>query len=355
MTASNSDPQATDQSESDRVSTDLDDDLLPPEDNAEGPVESVQFANVPLERVGQRLDKVLVELFPDYSRSRLQTWTDQGHVLLDGRQPKRRDKVMGGESVELRVPAATDEEWGPEEIPLDVVYQDDALLVINKPAGMVVHPGAGNYGGTLLNGLLHYAPELAAVPRAGLVHRLDKDTTGLLVVARTLKSHKDLVDQLKERSVSRQYLALINGTMVAGGTVDEPVGRHPTDRKRMAVRPLGREAITHYRINERFTAHTLLDVKLETGRTHQIRVHMAHLNHPLVGDPTYGGRNRVPVGASELLRETLRAFPRQALHARELGLIHPQTGELVSWQAPIPEDFQQLLSTLREQEQESDV
>jgi 23S rRNA pseudouridine1911/1915/1917 synthase len=237
---------------------------------------------------------------------------------------------------------------GPQDIPLDIRYQDDQLLVINKPAGLVVHPAAGNPDGTLQNALLHYDPALASLPRAGIVHRLDKDTSGLMVVARSLAAHKSLVEQLQARSVHREYLALVQGQVTAGGSVDAPVGRHPRDRLRMAVVPSGKPALTHYRVLERFPAHTLLLVRLETGRTHQIRVHMASIHHPLVGDPLYGGRARVPRGASDGLRDALSDFRRQALHARRLELRHPATGEAVAWEAEMPADFAGLLDALRE-------
>ncbi|MCP5141950.1 MAG: 23S rRNA pseudouridine(1911/1915/1917) synthase RluD [Gammaproteobacteria bacterium] len=302
---------------------------------------------VPFERSGDRLDQVLVELFPDYSRSRLQTWVKSGEITVDGALRKPRDKMLGGETVRLVVPEPEPDPMQAQPVPLNIVYEDDALLVIDKPIGLVVHPAAGNPDGTLMNGLLHHAPELAAVPRAGIVHRLDKDTSGLLVVARTLAAHKNLVEQLQERTVSREYLAVVNGTLVAGGTVDEPIDRHPVDRKRMAVRHNGREAITHFRVDERFRAHTALRVKLETGRTHQIRVHMAHLKHPLVGDPVYGGRLRTPPDSSPEFIEALRRFPRQALHAVALGLVHPLTGEECRWESPIPDDIQALLAAMR--------
>lgn len=303
--------------------------------------------SVPFGRAGERLDQVLVELFPEFSRSRLQNWLKSGAITVDGGSRKPRDKVRGGELVLLVEPAPEADPLLAQPIALNIVYEDETLLVIDKPAGLVVHPAAGNPDGTLMNGLLHHAPELAAVPRAGIVHRLDKDTSGLLVVARTLAAHKDLVAQLQARSVSREYLAVVNGLLVAGGSVDAPMDRHPVDRKRMAVRPNGREAITHYRIEERFRAHTALRVKLETGRTHQIRVHMAHLKHPLVGDPIYGGRLRLPPDSSPVFADALRAFPRQALHAMALGLVHPDSGEDCRWESPLPTDISGLLEALR--------
>lgn len=229
-----------------------------------------------------------------------------------------------------------------------MVYEDDALLVINKPAGLVVHPAVGNRNGTMQNALLHYAPELAGLPRAGIVHRLDKNTTGLLVVARTLAAHKHLVDKLQNREFEREYLTVVNGVMTAGGTVDAPIGRHPVDRLRMAVNESGKPAVTHYRVIERFRAHTWVRVQLETGRTHQIRVHMAYKRYPIVGDPTYGGRFRVPPDSSESLLNTLRDFRRQALHAARLGLQHPETGEMMQWEVPVPEDMEKLIQALQQ-------
>lgn len=302
---------------------------------------------MPFEHAGHRLDQVLVDLFPGFSRSRLQTWLKEGAIQVDAQSRKPRDKVRGGERVVLIEPPPEPDPMQAQPVPLKVVYEDDTLIVIDKPAGMVVHPAAGNHDGTLMNGLLHYAPELAVIPRAGIVHRLDKETSGLLVVARTLSAHKDLVEQLQARTVSREYLAVVNGQLVAGGTIDEPMDRHPVDRKRMAVRMNGREAITHYRVEERFRAHTALRVKLETGRTHQIRVHMAYLKHPLIGDPTYGGRLRTPPDSDAAFADVLRRFPRQALHAMALGLVHPESGEECRWESPIPDDIQALMHALR--------
>ncbi len=303
-------------------------------------------AKVPPEAGGRRLDQILVELFPDYSRSRLQAWIKDGQVTVDGRLPRSRDKLWGGEVVALNAVEAVETPWVGEAIPLQVIYEDPALLVINKPAGLVVHPAAGNWEGTLVNALLHYAPELANLPRAGVVHRLDKDTSGLLVVARTLAAHKSLVAQLQARTVKREYDAVVAGVMTAGGTVEAPIARHPVDRKRMAVVGGGREAVSHYRVVRRFRAHTHVKVRLETGRTHQIRVHLAHIHYPLVGDPVYGGRLRLPAGCSETLRVTLQHFKRQALHAGALGLLHPESGEMMNWQVPLPADLQQLLEAL---------
>ncbi len=297
---------------------------------------------------GLRLDQALAALFPDYSRARLTRWIKEGHVQVDGKCLRPRDAVHGGEEVVLEAEQEIETTWRAQDIPLDIVFEDEAVLIINKPAGLVVHPGAGNMDGTLSNGLLHYDPALEQVPRAGVVHRLDKDTSGLLVVARTLMARKSLVEQLQARDFEREYLALAIGLMTAGGTVEAPIGRHPSHRLRQAVVPGGREAITHYRVEERFRAHTLLRVKLETGRTHQIRVHMAYLKYPLVGDPVYGGRLRIPAGATPELIEALRGFKRQALHAERLGFEHPLSGEPVSWQAPLPDDMAVLLDACRE-------
>ncbi len=306
-------------------------------------------ARIPASAAGRRLDQVLAELFPDFSRSRLQQWVKAGDVLLDGEVVAARYKVAGGERVDIgaRLPAESDVQ--PQAIPLDIRYQDEHLLVINKPAGLVVHPAAGNPDGTLQNALLHYDAGLAALPRAGIVHRLDKDTSGLMVVARTLMAHKSLVGQLQARQVHREYLALVQGEVTAGDSVDAPIGRHPRDRLRMAVVPSGKPAITHYRVLERFPAYTLLQVRLETGRTHQIRVHMASIHHPLVGDPLYGGRLRLPRGASSRLQAALGGFRRQALHARRLEFHHPASDELVGWEVDMPDDLAALLNVLREE------
>jgi 23S rRNA pseudouridine1911/1915/1917 synthase len=319
--------------------------------NPEGS-QRVLEARVPDEFAGRRLDQALAELFGDFSRSRLQQWVKQGQVSVDGRQLRPRDKLFGGERVVLTVQLVQEIAFEPEPIPLDIVYEDEALLVINKPAGLVVHPAAGNWQGTLLNALLHHVPALAQVPRAGIVHRLDKDTTGLLVVAKTLEAQTALVEQLQARSFTREYDAVVNGVLTGGGTVNAPIGRHPVDRKRMAVVHNGKPAVTHYRVAERFRAHTLIKVQLETGRTHQIRVHMAHQRYPLVGDPVYGGRLRLPPASGEALQQMLRGFPRQALHAARLGLEHPQTGQYMEWQAEMPQDMQALLEVLREDAKE---
>ncbi|MGH8279293.1 MAG: 23S rRNA pseudouridine(1911/1915/1917) synthase RluD [Gammaproteobacteria bacterium] len=301
---------------------------------------------IPPELAGLRLDQALARLFPEYSRSRLASWVKGGQVQVDGRVSRPRDAVMTGQHV--RVEAQVIEETGqqPQALPLDIVYEDDALIVVNKPAGLVVHPGAGNPDGTLQNALLYHAAELVHVPRCGLVHRLDKDTSGLLVVARTLEAHTRLTAAVAAREFERKYAAVVVGVLTGGGTVDAPIARHGVDRKRMTVREGGRAAVTHYRVLQRFRAHTHISVQLETGRTHQIRVHMAYVHHALVGDPVYGPRLMLPADASLSLIETLRAFKRQALHAGHLGLVHPVTGEAMRWNVPVPQDLAKLLETL---------
>ena len=303
---------------------------------------------VPEELAGQRLDLALARMFPDYSRSRLKAWLLDGAVLVDGAARRPRDPVQGGETVVVTVTAEAAVRAAPEPMKLDVVFEDADLLVINKPAGLVVHPGAGNATGTLMNGLLAHAPQLESLPRAGIVHRLDKETSGLLLVAKSLTAHTALVRELADRSISRQYLAVCNGVLTGGGTINAAIGRHPVDRTRMAVRDNGRPAVTHYTVIERFRAHTYVNVVLETGRTHQIRVHFAYRRHPLVGDPVYGGRLALPAGASDALRDALRTFRRQALHAARLELRHPATGEGVVFEVPPPADFLLLLQILRE-------
>ncbi len=309
-------------------------------------------ADIPESMSGKRLDWVLANLFVDYSRSKLQQWLHDGHIIINNKTGlPGKTKVSGGEHVTLHPVLERQTESQPEAIPLNIIFEDDDLIIVNKPAGLVMHPAVGNQAGTLLNALLHHEPKLVNIPRAGIVHRLDKDTTGLLVVARTLSSQKYLVEQLQERNISREYQAVVHGTMVAGNTIEAPIGRHPVDRKRMAINHNGKHATTHYRVAEKFRLHTFIDVKLETGRTHQIRVHMTHLKHPLVGDPVYGGRLRIPPHASEALDETLRRFKRQALHALRLTFDHPNSGETVSWSAPLPNDMTHLLSVLREDTQ----
>jgi len=307
-----------------------------------------QRTQIPDELAGQRLDQALAQMFPEYSRSRLKAWLLSGAVLVDGELWRPRDQVAGGETVELQIVPEVAVRAGPEVIPLDVVFEDDALLVVNKPVGLVVHPGAGNMTGTLMNGLLHHAPSLEQLPRAGIIHRLDKDTSGLLLVAKTLPSHTALVRLLADREISRRYLAVCNGVLTGGGTIDAPIARHPVDRTRMAVRENGKPAVTHYTVIERFRAHTYINVVLDTGRTHQIRVHFAYRRHALVGDPVYGGRLALPAGASEQLIKALREFRRQALHAKRLELAHPTSGEMLCLEVPPPADFELLLRTLRE-------
>ncbi|MDX1451216.1 MAG: 23S rRNA pseudouridine(1911/1915/1917) synthase RluD [Oleiphilaceae bacterium] len=295
-----------------------------------------------------RFDQVLAELMPDYSRSRLQQWIKQGQARLNGQVVKPKEKVKVNDLIELAAEPEAQGEWLPQAIQLDIVHEDAHILVLNKPAGLVVHPAAGNPDGTLVNALLHHDPTLATVPRAGIVHRLDKDTTGLMVVAKTLKAHAHLVEQLQLRTMGREYEAVVTGVMTGGGTVDEPIARHSQQRKKMAVTPFGKPAVSHYRLLQRFRAHSHVRVKLETGRTHQIRVHMAHLHHPLVGDPIYGGRLKLPKGGSDALVEMLRGFKRQALHAKLLRLVHPETEELCEWESELPDDMQALLAVLQE-------
>lgn len=298
---------------------------------------------------GNRLDQVLADLFPEYSRSKLKTWILDGNVTINGQvcaTPKH--KMAMEETINVVAVMEVQTKSEAQAIDLDIVYEDDAILIINKPAGLVVHPGAGNQDGTLLNALLNHVPNIDKVPRAGIVHRLDKDTTGLMVVAKTIPAQTHLVAQLQERTMSREYDALAIGTMVGGGEVDAPIGRHQTKRTLMAVRESGKPAVTHYRVREKFRAHTFIRLKLESGRTHQIRVHMTHIKHPLVGDPVYGGRPRLPKGASDDFVETLRQFKRQALHAAKLSLFHPETNEWMTWQAPLPDDFVNLLEKVRD-------
>lgn len=294
---------------------------------------------VPDSCAGLRLDQALAQLLPQYSRARLSAWVKAGRVSVDGRTPAPRDKLHGGEKVSVR-PMLSPEEtaFRPEAIPLDIVYEDETLIVINKPPGLVVHPGSGNWQGTLLNALLAHTPQLATVPRAGIVHRLDKDTSGLLVIAKTLTAQTDLVRQLQARSVSREYRAVVHGKVARGGTMEGAIGRDPRSRIRMAVVPSGKPAVTHYTVLEQLPRATVLACRLETGRTHQIRVHLQKLGHPIWGDPVYGPRN-APAAPQ---------FARQALHAEKLALVHPQTGKTLQWQAPLPEDMRQLIAALRD-------
>ena len=301
---------------------------------------------IPHEQAGQRLDQALAALLPDYSRSRLKAWIESGEVRVDGAAMRPRDKVFGGEAVLIKAQLPEESRAAPQAIPLVLVHEDKHVFVVDKPAGLVVHPGAGNPDQTLQNALLALDPKLAALPRAGIVHRLDKDTSGLLIVARTLPAHTALVRMIGDRDVHREYESICRGVMTAGGTVDAPIDRHPTDRVRMAVRDGGREAVTHYRVIKRFRANTHVRVQLETGRTHQIRVHLAHAGFPIVGDKVYGGRLTLPKGVSETLREALRSFPRQALHAARLQFDHPVTGKPVECVSPLPADMRGLLDQL---------
>ncbi|GAB7129457.1 23S rRNA pseudouridine(1911/1915/1917) synthase RluD [Silvimonas sp. JCM 19000] len=308
---------------------------------------------VPADCAGMRLDAALAKLLPDYSRNRLATWVKDGLVTVDGAAASPKTKLWGGESMSVTIqPDPHEVAFTAEDLPLDVIYEDDAILVIDKPAGLVVHPGSGNWSGTLLNGLLFAYPELKQIPRAGIVHRLDKDTSGLMVVARTLAAQNHLVRQLQSHTVARHYLAIAQGMVERDGTVDAPIGRHPRERIKMAVVGTGKHAVTHYRVLEKFSQHTLVECRLETGRTHQIRVHMAHIGHPLAADPVYSGR------AKRLEPELLMAledFDRQALHARKLSLTHPVTGKTMMWRSPIPVDFESLLAAMRAQAGIDDV
>jgi 23S rRNA pseudouridine1911/1915/1917 synthase len=295
---------------------------------------------------GLRLDQALAKALPQYSRARLKSWIDLGAVWVEGRPSRGRDKVFGGERVLIEARLEAHGTAAPEAIPIDVVFEDASLLVINKPAGLVVHPGAGNPSHTLQNALLALDSRLAGVPRAGLVHRLDRDTSGLLVVARTIEAHARLVAALAAREIERRYLAVCFGVMTGGRSVAEPIGRHRAVRTRMAVRSDGRPAVTHLRVVRRFRAATLVQAQLETGRTHQIRVHLAHIGYPILGDPLYGGRRRIPPGSGPALLEALASMRRQALHAAQLRLAHPRTGRELHWEAPLPPDMAALIAAL---------
>jgi 23S rRNA pseudouridine1911/1915/1917 synthase len=308
--------------------------------------EQVLHAEIGPELDGSRLDQALATLFADYSRSRLQAWTRAGRVLVNDALLRPRDKVFAGDRIVLRALAEQQVACVPQDIPLDIVFEDRDLLVIDKPAGLVVHPAAGNPDGTLQNALLHHNPGAAELPRAGIVHRLDKDTTGLMVIARSQAAHTRLVEAMAAREIKREYRALVVGNMPAGGTIDLPIGRHPTQRTRMAVNPLGKPSVTHFRVLEHFRRHTLLKVQLETGRTHQIRVHMAHIRHAVFGDPVYGGRLSLPPGAAEPLKQVLRGFKRQALHAKRLQLTHPVNGRAMRFDCAIPADMCALIDAL---------
>lgn len=307
-------------------------------------------ATVPEALHGARLDAAAASLFPAFSRSRLADWIKSGRLQRNDGIAKPRDKVAVADYITLTPEYDDRVEWAPEALPLDLLYEDDHVIVLNKPAGLVVHPAAGHHSGTLVNRLLAHAPEMASLPRGGIVHRLDKDTSGVMLAAKSTLAHKSLVAQLAERTVSRHYSAVCRGTFSGGGTIDGPIGRHPTSRIKMAVVPDGKPAVTHYRIAERFGAHTHLDVSLESGRTHQIRVHLAWRKHPLIGDPVYGGRAMRPAGASDRLLSALQEFPRQALHARELAFLHPESDESLQFSAPIPQDLAELLGCLAEED-----
>ena len=306
---------------------------------------------MPDELAASRLDQVAAKMFPDYSRARLQGWIKEGGLLVDGKRMRPRDTVSAGAELALNVQLAPEENWVAEALPLDLVFEDEQIIVLNKAANVVVHPAAGHRQGTLLNGLLAHCPQLESVPRAGIVHRLDKDTTGLMVVAKTLKSHAHLVQRLQERRISREYEAVVQGVLTGGGTVDAPLGRHPVNRKKRSVyldkeSSRAKEAVTHYRVIKRFRAHTHIQAILETGRTHQIRVHMTHLNYPLVGDQMYGGRLQIPAASSAQLVEVLQSFKRQALHAKRLTLTLPDSEQELAWEVPVPADFSNLLMAL---------
>ena len=303
-------------------------------------------AAVPEDLSGNRLDQIAAKLFPEYSRARLQGWIKDGSLKVNGRILKSKDKLPTGDLIRVEAEMAAATSWVAEPLALDIVFEDEHLLVLNKGVGMVVHPAAGNRDGTLLNGLLHYFPQLNELPRAGIVHRLDKDTTGLMVVAKSLKAHTGLVKLLQTRNVTREYEAVVKGVLTGGGTVDKPLGRHPVNRKKRAVTETGQIAVTHYRVITKYRAFTHVQVNLETGRTHQIRVHMASVNHALVGDPMYGGRLQLPAACSPALADYLHAFRRQALHARKLALVHPVTLEELTWEVPRPADMEKLLLLL---------
>lgn len=306
---------------------------------------------VPTDYVGKRLDQVLALLFAGYSRSQLQRWVEAGYVKVNGKVVEAiRLKIKGGEHIQIEAPQLEQTEWRAEALALPVIYEDESLIIVNKPAGVVVHPAAGNREGTLVNALLHHYPELAVLPRAGLVHRLDKETTGLLVIARTLTAFQDLVQQLQERKIKRDYFCIVKGEIISGGTVDAPLGRHPRQRTKRAVLASGKSAVTHYRLLKRLKHFTGLHVSLETGRTHQIRVHLMHLGYPIIGDPVYFGRRYIPKGASDELKAVLEKWHRQALHAQHLALMHPVSKEMVEWTAPLPDDLAELWAVLQKED-----
>ena len=304
------------------------------------------IVELPLRMKGVRMDIALSEMLPIYSRSKITSWIKSGDAQIAGKNFKPKDKSIGNDTIKLNIPDKNNSDWNPENIPLDIIFEDDDIIVINKPAGLVTHPGAGNWSGTLANGLLFYDSNLSKLDRSGIVHRLDKNTSGLMVVAKNSKSQKYLTEQLQNHLVEREYSAIVYGKMISGGTVDEPIGRHPKDRVKQAIRRNGKEAVTHYRVIDRFASHTHVKAVLETGRTHQIRVHLSHIGYPLIGDPAYGGRLRFPKNANQEMRETLKAFHRQALHSKKLTLTHPKTGHSMTWKTELPKDMAILLNAL---------
>jgi len=303
---------------------------------------------IPERMTGDRLDVALSEMLPDYSRSKITSWIKSGDALINNKAFKPKDKVNGSQMVSLSLNKKQNNDWSAENIAINIIFEDEDIIIINKPFGLVTHPGAGNWNGTLANALLYYDPKLSKLDRAGIVHRLDKNTSGLMVIARNEKSQKYLVEQLQSHSVAREYSAIVYGHMISGGSVNDPIGRDPKDRIKQAVSSNGKDATTHYRVIDRFKSHTHVKAILETGRTHQIRVHLSHIGYPLLGDPMYGGRVRFPKKASEILKESLLGFKRQALHSKKLTLNHPSTGELMSWKSPLPDDMLNLLNILSE-------
>lgn len=315
------------------------------------PTQKTQYnieLSIPDEAVNERLDQALAKLLPDYSRSQIKNWIDTGNILLNGHPAKPKVKVKYGDQIQITTPQRSELTYRAQAIPLTIIHEDEAILIINKPPGLVVHPGAGNPENTLLNALLHHAPELTRLPRAGILHRLDKDTSGLLVIAKTEEALKNLSLQLKKKTMQREYQAIVTGRLISGGTVDAPIDRHPLQRKRMAVVETGKPAVTHYRVLQKFRGHTHLKLMLETGRTHQIRVHMAHVRHPIIGDPTYGTRMQLLKNTTPELIQLLRALKRQALHAFALGFTHPLTHEEVRFEIPLPNDMEILLAVLKQ-------
>jgi 23S rRNA pseudouridine1911/1915/1917 synthase len=303
---------------------------------------------IPERMTGERIDAAIARMLPEYSRSKISTWIKAGDVLINQHKFKPKDRSKGDEIVEVNLKQNENIRWIAEDIPLEVVFEDDDIIIINKPVGLVTHPGAGNWKGTLANGLLSYDPELFKLDRAGIVHRLDKNTSGLMVVARSERAQKNLVEQLQTHTVSREYSAIVYGHMISGGSVDEPIGRDSRDRIKQAVTESGKHALTHYRVIDRFAHHTHVKAILETGRTHQIRVHLSHIGYSLIGDPMYGGKIRFPKKADEALKDALKGFKRQALHAKKLTIVHPVSGETMSWKAPLPDDMLTLLNVLSE-------